>query len=165
MKYILIICALLTQPLAAADGAPELELKGYLSAWTQACTGASCQLPKPGERSRPVSLRLALPSAPGEAAAAHASERLLLPGGGELAVDLNFYAVCPYVGKDAAPAPAAEPCAGRYFQAQVSLSGPAGAFCAAALNAADFAPFPVLMCAGPGPDGLRYGITLHRQPL
>ncbi|OGR76199.1 MAG: hypothetical protein A2X32_02925 [Elusimicrobia bacterium GWC2_64_44] len=161
MKYILIICALLAQPLAAADGAAELELRGYLSAWTQACAGASCQLPKPGERSRPVALRLALPSAPGEAAAAHASEKLLLPGGGELEVDLDFYAVCPYAGKAAAPAP----CAGRYFQAQVSLSGPAGAFCAAALNADDFAPFPVLMCAGPGQAGLRYGVTLHRQPL
>jgi len=165
MKYILIISALLAQPLAAADGAAELALGGYLSAWTQACDGGTCQLPKPGERSRPVALRLALPSAPGEAAAAHTAEKLLLPGGGELAVDLNFYAICPYVGKASAGAPAAEPCAGRYFQAQISLSGPAGAFCAAALNAADFAPFPVLMCAGPGKDGLRYGITLHRQPL
>lgn len=166
MKNILIIAALLlAQPLAAATGEAVLDLRGYLSAWTQACAGASCQLPVPGERSRPVSLRLALPSAPGEAAAAHAAEKLLLPGGGELAVDLNFYAVCPYAGKAAAPAPAAEPCAGRYFQAQVSLSGPAGAFCAAALNADDFAPFPVLMCAGPGKDGLRYGVTLHRQPL
>jgi hypothetical protein len=157
MKNIVIIAALLAQPLSAAVGEPELELKGYLSAWTQECAGASCQLPKPGARNRPVSLRLALPSAPGEAAAAHSSEKLPLPNGAELTADLNFYAVCPYGGR--------ENCAGRYFQAQVSLSGPAGAFCAAALNAADFAPFPVLMCAGPGKDGLRYGVTLHRQPL
>lgn len=158
MKNILFSALLLAQPLAAAADEAALELKGYLSAWTQECAGASCQLPKPGERSRPVSLLLAMPSGPGSAAAAHRSEKLALPGGEELTVDLNFYAVCPYGGgKDG--------CAGRYFQAQVSLSGPAGAFCAAALNPGDFSPFPVLMCAGPGPGGLRYGVTLHRLPL
>lgn len=157
MKSILIIAALLAQPLAAASGEPELELAGYLSAWTQDCSGPSCQLPAPGARNLPVSLRLALPSAPGEAATAGRTERLLLPGGGELTAALKFYAVCPYGG--------AGNCAGRYFQAQVTLSGPAGAFCAAALNPADFAPFPVLMCAGAGGDGRRYGVTLHRQPL
>lgn len=157
MKNILITALLLSQPLAAAVGEPELELKGYVSAWTQDCAGASCQLPRPGERSRPVSLRLALPSAPGQASAAHTSEKLNLPGGGELTADLNLYAVCPYGGKDN--------CAGRYFQAQVLLSGPAGAFCASTVNLADFAPFPVLMCAGPGAGGLRYGVTLHRTPL
>lgn len=158
MKNIIISLALLAQPLAAATGEGPLELKGYLSAWTQDCSGSSCALPKPGERNRPVSLRLALPANPGEAAAAHTSEKLLLPGGGELVADLNLYAICPYGG-----APGS--CAGRYFQAQVSLSGPAAAFCAAALNAGDMDPFPVLMCAAPGRDGLRLGVTLHRQPI
>jgi hypothetical protein len=158
MKNILIAVFLLAaQPITAAVGENELELKGFISSWTQNCAGGACLLPVPGERNRPVTLRLALPTAPGEAAAAHAAEKLLLPGGGELPADLTFYAICPYGGK--------ENCAGRYFQAQVSLSGPAGAFCASALNAADFVPFPVLMCAGSAPDGRRFGITLHRQPL
>lgn len=156
-KIFLAAALLLARPLAAAPGEPEIELKGYLSAWTQDCAGSSCQLPKPGERNRQVSLRLAMPASPGEASAAHAAEKLALPGGGELAAEINFYAICPYGGK--------ENCAGRYFQAQVSLSGPAGSFCAAALNAADFAPFPVLLCAGALPDGRRFGVTLHRQPL
>ncbi|PJA16217.1 MAG: hypothetical protein COX65_03045 [Elusimicrobia bacterium CG_4_10_14_0_2_um_filter_56_8] len=186
MNRILLSVLLLSQPLSAAVAEPELELRGYISAWTQDCAGSSCQLPKPGERNRPVLLRLALPAAPGEAVAAVASERLVLPGGGELQADINFYAICPYVGKSglASPGPlplsggalgeyaergmsAQEPknCAGRYFQAQVSLSGRAGAFCAAALNAVDFTPFPVLICAGAAPDGTRFGLTLHRQPF
>ncbi len=157
MNKLVLAVSLLAQPLAAAVGEPALELKGYLSSWTQDCAGTSCQLPKPGERNRPVTLRLALPAGPGQASAAHASEKLALPGGGELQAELDLYAICPYGSK--------ENCAGRYFQAQVSLSGPAGAFCAASLNAADFAPFPVFMCAGVGADGRRFGITLHRQPL
>ena len=169
MKRVIFIAAsLLAQSLAAtvavsraetldAPPAQVLELKGYLSVWTQDCAGAACQLPKPGERNRQVTLLLAMPAAPGEASAAHASEKLTLPGGGELSADMDFYAVCPYGGKDN--------CAGRYFQAQVFLSGPAGAFCAAALNSADFAPFPVLMCAGTLPGGRRFGLTLHRQLL
>lgn len=157
MNKLILALSLLSQPLAAAVGEPELELKGYLSTWTQDCSGASCQLPAPGERNRPVTLRLALPASPGEASAAHATEKLALPGAGELTADVNFYAICPYGGK--------EDCAGRYFQAQVTLSGPAGAFCAAALNAADFAPFPVLLCAGTAAGGRRFGVTLHRQPL
>jgi hypothetical protein len=155
-KISILLAALLAAPVTAAVGEPELELKGYLSSWTQDCSGAACALPVPGERNLPVSLRLALPSAAGEASAAHDSRKLPLPGG-ELEADLDFYAICPYVGKDA--------CAGRYFQAQVRLAGPAGAFCAAALNAADFAPFPVMMCAGSLPGGRRFGVTLHRQPL
>lgn len=157
MKSIFISALLLAVPALAATG--SLELKGYLSAWTQSCRGKACELPRPGERNRPVSLALGLPSAPGEAAAASREARLLLPGGGELAVDLDLYAVCPYGG-----APGAD-CAGRYFQAQASLSGPAAAFCSAALNEKDFAPFPVLTCAGIAADGTRYGVTLHRQPL
>lgn len=157
MKAIIIIlAALLAQPVAAAVAEPEMQVSGYISSWTQDCAGAACALPVPGERNRPVLLRLAMPSAPGQASAAHASETL--NAGAELLAEMNFYAICPYGG-------APETCAGRYFQAQVSLSGPAGAFCAAALNAADFAPFPVLMCAGTAAGGRRFGVTLHRQPL
>lgn len=157
MKKILIaLAALLAVPVAAAVGEPQLELKGYLSSWTQDCAGSACALPVPGERNVPVTLLLALPAAAGEAAAAHLSKKLALPGG-DLSVELDLYAICPYVGRDA--------CAGRYFQAQARLDGPAGAFCAAALNEGDFSPFPVLMCAGAAPGGRRFGITLHRQPL
>jgi hypothetical protein len=105
----------------------------------------------------PVRLLLARPTAPGEAAAAYTSVKLVLPDGGELPAELNFYAICPYGGKDS--------CAGLYFQAQVSLTGPAGAFCASAFNSGDFSPFPVIMCAGSSAEGKRYGVTLHRQPL
>lgn len=158
MKNIISLSFLLAvQPVAAAVADNGLELAGFVSAWTQDCSGGACRLPVPGERNRPVALRLALPSAPGEAAAAHAAVRLALPGGGELPAELNFYAVCPYGGR--------EGCAGRYFQAQVALAGQAPAFCGASLNAADFAPFPVMMCAGSVPGGLRSGVTLHRQPL
>lgn len=155
-KISIALAALLAAPVTAAVGETELELKGYISAWTQDCSGTSCSLPVPGERNVPVALRLALPASAGEASAAHASEKLALAGG-ELSADLDFYAICPYVGKQA--------CAGRYFQAQVRLDGPAGAFCAAALNAADVSPFPVIMCAGALPGGRRFGLTLHRQPL
>lgn len=148
----------MAQPLAAAEAAPGLELAGYLSAWTQDCPAGVCALPRPGERNRRVSLPLALPGAPGEAAAARAAETLDLGGDGELKAELVFYAICPYGGKG-------DSCAGRYFQAQITLSGPAGAFCASALNADDFSPFPVLMCAGTAPGGRRFGLTLHRNPL
>lgn len=155
----LIICAvyLLSQPLAAASGENGVELTGYVSSWTQDCKGTVCQLPKPGQRNVPVKLHLALPSAPGEASAAYVSVKLALPEEGGLPAELNFYAICPYGGKDG--------CAGRYFQAQVSLSGPAAAFCASAFNEGDFSPFPVIMCAGASAEGKRYGVTLHRQPL
>jgi len=156
MKKIILAALFLARPIAAATGEPGLELKGYISAWTQDCSGASCSLPVPGERNRPVTLRLGLPSAPGEASAARDGEKLALAGG-EISAEMAFYAVCPYAGKDS--------CAGRYFQAQVSIEGPAGAFCSSALNAEDFAPFPVLTCAGPVTNGRRSGITLHRLPL
>lgn len=168
------LAALLVHPVAAAAAGHEmaaltaagsgaapaqvLAITGYLSAWTQDCQGASCALPAPGERNRPVLLRLVMPSAPGEASAAHASETLSLGAAGEILAEINFYAICPYGG-------APGTCAGRYFQAQVSLSGPAGAFCAAAFNAPDFAPFPVLMCAGTSAAGRRFGVTLHRRTL
>jgi len=41
-------------------------------------------------------------------------------------------------------------------------NGPAAAFCAASLNAGDFLPFPVFMCAANPAPGKRLGVTLHR---
>ncbi len=143
---------------AAAGRAEALELSGYVSAWTQDCSGASCALPVPGQRNLPVTLALGEPSSPGQAAAAHSSRVLSLGADGELKAELSFYAVCPYGG-------APGTCAGRYFQAQAVLSGPAGAFCSAALNLEDFLPFPVLTCAGVGQAGRRFGLTFHRKPL
>ncbi|OGR67541.1 MAG: hypothetical protein A2081_06455 [Elusimicrobia bacterium GWC2_61_19] len=155
---IMLLAALLALPAAAAALESDTEISGYLSAWTQDCAGASCALPVPGERNRPVLLRLALPAAPGEVSTVRVSRTLSLGEGLDLPVEITFYAVCPYGG-------APGTCAGRYFQAQAVLSGPAGAFCASALNAADFFPFPVLMCAGTSAGGRRFGVTLHRQPL
>ena len=159
MKAIILFTAtLMAQPLAAGAGGPALGLDGYVSVWTQECPAGVCALPKPGERNHSITLSLAMPASPGEAAAARSSQTLSLGADGELKADLSFYAICPYGGKD-------ESCAGRYFQAQIVLSGPAGAFCASAFNAADFSPFPVMMCAGSAPDGRRFGLTLHRSPL
>ncbi len=147
----------MAQPVCAASGEPAAELAGYISAWTQDCRGSACSLPKPGERNRPVAASLGAPSSPGEAAAASVTETLRL-GEAEIKADITFYAICPYGGKNAT-------CPGRYFQAQISLSGAAHAFCAASVNAEDFMPFPVMMCAGVTPGGARAGITLHRLPL
>lgn len=143
--------------LALPARAAEMELKGYVSSWIQDCTGTSCSLPRPSERNRPVLLRLTLPDSPGQASSAISIQELALPGETALGASLSFFSICPYVGLSG--------CAGRYFQAQAVLTGPAGAFCAAAFNLQDFSPFPVLMCAGSGPGGTRYGLTLHRNPL
>jgi hypothetical protein len=144
--------------MAVPDARPAIALDGYISAWTQDCPGGTCALPAPGERNVPVRLALNLPQAPGEAAAARDSRVLALGEAGEIKADLVFYAVCPYGGEPGA-------CAGRYFQGQITVSGPGGAFCASALDAADISPFPVLMCAGVSPAGKRFGVTLHRRPL
>ena len=151
------LALLLAAPTLAADAESPLELAGFVSAWTQDCAGGSCQLPVPGERSRPVTLSLKLPASTGEATSARASLELALPDGSSLPAEIALYAVCPYGGRDG--------CVGRYFQAQVTLGGPAGAFCASSLNARDFLPFPVTICAGACRDGRRYGITLHRLKL
>ena len=156
-KALLTACLLAASPLYGASPEPGLEIRGYISSWTQDCAGKTCSLPKPGERNRPVILSLGLPSSPGEATSVNTTETLKLPDGSDLSVGLDLFGICPYGGLTG--------CAGRYFQAQVSLSGPAGAFCAAALNPGDFDPFPVLMCAGARPDGTRFGITLHRLPF
>lgn len=185
MTRFLIFCALLFSlpalfcaQLSSFAGGEPLELGGYISAWTQDCTGGKCSLPRPGEVNRPVRLRLGLPSSPGEAAVAGVSEKFVQEAGAELAAEINLYAVCPYVGKNSAAgstqreekSPLSVPlsedkCAGRYFQAQVSLSGVAEAFCSAALNYADLSPWPVLLCAGSARPGQRAGVTLHRRPF
>lgn len=152
-----LLTALLLCAAVPAAAEPPLELAGYISSWTQDCQGASCSLPVPGERNRPLDLRLAPPAEPGQAAVARASETLVLGEHGEIKAELAFYAICPYGGVPGS-------CAGRYFQVQAVLSGPAGAFCSAALNIEDFLPFPVLTCAGAVP-GRRFGITLHRKAL
>ena len=148
-----------------SSGREYLELSGYISSWTQDCSGAKCALPAPTAVNRPVNLRLALPSRPGEASVADAAG--IFPAGpaGELAAEVKLYAICPYAGGGAEPRSSTAACAGRYFQVQVSLSGAAEAFCSAALNAADLAPWPVIMCAGAPRPGLRAGITLHRRPF
>lgn len=153
LSLVLFLAVLAPLPAFAGD----LDLSGYASSWTQDCKGSACSLPVPGERNRPVSLKLGLPGSPGEAASAFLPLELGLGRAGALKVSLSFFAVCPYVGGAGCP--------GRYFQAQAVLSGPAGAFCAGAFNLADFSPFPVLMCAGITPDGTRFGLTLHRTPL
>ncbi|MDA8243935.1 MAG: hypothetical protein M0025_07435 [Elusimicrobia bacterium] len=155
MKALMTISALLlVGPTLAADGEGPLELSGFVSAWTQDCSSGTCGLPAPGEFNRPVTLSIKPPAAAGEAASARASLELALPDGSRLPAEITLYAVCPYGGKDG--------CAGRYFQAQVTLGGRAGAFCASSLNAQDFLPFPVTMCAGSDQNGRRYGVTLHR---
>lgn len=157
MKNIILISAcILFQTLPAAAGGTPLQLSGYVSAWIQDCSGGACQLPAAGQSDVPVKVSLSLPSASGQASAAGASLELALPNGSELPVQIDLYAVCPSTVAG---------CPGRYFQAQVSLSGPAMAFCASSLNAEDFLPFPVVMCAGISADGRRYGVTLHRLPF
>ncbi|MBI5743084.1 MAG: hypothetical protein HY952_00895 [Elusimicrobia bacterium] len=152
-----VFLVLLLPALPVRAGDAGLELAGYVSAWTQDCSGGSCALPVPGQRNVPVRLAVTPPSEPGQASGAHASEKLALGSHGEISVELSFYAICPYGGEPGA-------CAGRYFQAQALVAGPAGASCTVSLNEADFAPFPVLTCAGVAGDR-RFGVTLHRKPL
>lgn len=142
---------------AARAGGESAPVEGYLSVWTQDCPAGACALPQSQAPARKVGFELGLPASAGEARAKTVVEEFDLPGLGLLAVKLSFYAICPYGSSSGCPA--------RYFQAQAELSGPAAAFCAASLNAADFLPFPVLICAGyPRPE-MRLGVTLHRQPL
>ena len=112
-RALLIACLLAARPLYGAMPEPGLEIKGYISSWTQDCAGKTCSLPKPGERNIPVTLSLGLPASPGAASAVSTAQTLKLPDGSDLSVSLDLYAVCPYAGLDN--------CAGRYFQAQVSL--------------------------------------------
>lgn len=130
---------------------------GHLSVWTQDCPGGACAIPQGAAPARTVKFEMALPASAGEARAKTVVEEYDLAGAGRLRVKLSFYSVCPYGSVEGCPA--------RYFQVQAELSGAADAFCAASLNAADFFPFPVFMCAGNYLPGKRLGVTLHRQPL
>ena len=107
---------------------------------------------------------MVLPDGPGQAQRKEVIENFTVAGLGELKVRLVFYAICPY-GAALLKGTAlshAEGCPSRYFQVQAELSGAAAAFCAASLNAGDFLPFPVFMCAASPAPGRRLGVTLHR---
>lgn len=148
-KTALLAVLLLCSP-AAADGV-DLRLSGYLSSWTQEPGG----IPAPAEINVPVRLNLGRPSGPGEARAVFVEKELRSPAGA-LEIRADFFSVCPH--GDAS-------CAGAYFQAKAVLSGPVESLCAAYFNEADFAPFPVMACAGRLPDGRFLGVTLHRVPF
>jgi len=135
---------------AAADGV-DLSLAGYVSSWTQAPGG----IPVPAQVNVPVRLNLGRPSGPGEARAVFV-EKELASSAGPLELRADFFSVCPHGD---------ESCSGTYFQAKAVLSGPVEALCAAYFNEADFAPFPVMACAGRLPDGRFLGVTLHRVPF
>jgi len=151
---------------AAVRAPRSLSLRGFSSSWIQDCT-AGCGLPAGVKKNDPVDLTLALPDVPGEFRAAKFSRTYAFqtPGGGAqppLQVAVSVYAVCPR----GAPASAEDPCPGRYFQAQIELSGAAAAQCGASLNEADAAPFPVMTCgAFLSGKPLRVGVSLHRVPL
>jgi len=170
----------------------KLPLNGYVSVWSQDCsvaddaigrgnrdavspvanlpesvpprqagvTSEPCAIPLPLVKNRAITFELALPQAPGQAQPGTVKEIFSLPEAGELSLTLKFYAVCPY-----AAAKSFGTCPALYFQAQAELAGAAGAFCGAAFNEKDFAPFPVLMCGGGKTRGVRFGITLHRVKL
>ena len=135
--------------------APGISAAGYISVWTQDCTAGACGLPQSVMPARKAAFDMVLPDGPGSAQVKEIWENFTLEGLGELNVRLSFYAVCPFG--------AAEGCPSRYFQVQAELSGAAAAFCAASLNAPDFLPFPVFMCAGVPAPGRRLGITLSRS--
>lgn len=147
--------------LSSAPSAPPsvpaqsvLPLRGLLSVWSQDCAPA-CGLPSALVKNDPVQLDLPLPENPGEFRSVRVQREFQFSGK-TLQVQADFYALCP-PGREAG-------CPGRYFSAQVELSGAAAALCTVSLNSADFSPFPVVACGGPR-DGKRLGVTLHRAPL
>jgi len=137
------------------DGvAPGVSAAGFISLWAQDCSAEQCALPLGLMPARKVAFEMVLPNGPGQAQRKEVIENFTVAGLGELKVRLSFYSICPYG--------ASEGCPSRYFQVQAELSGAASAFCAASLNAGDFLPFPVFMCAANSAPGKRLGITLHR---
>jgi len=158
---------------ATADGAlsPRQEgvyaeqgllLNGYVSVWSQDCSGEQCGIALPLVKNRALDLELPLPQAPGQARSRVIREVFSLAGAGSLSLKLSFYAVCPYAGVEVPAERGPGACSGLYFQAQLDLSGAAEAFCASSLNEKDLAPFPVVMCGGAKTGGTRLGVTLHR---
>jgi len=141
-----------------------LPLSGFVSAWRQDCSNG-CALPAAAGKSEPVALSLDVPMNPGEARTARFEKEFSYGVGGErVHASATFYFVCP---RGAKAVPGSDSCPSRYVQAQIALTGDARAFCAAALNPADAAPFPVLMCAGENlrRPGERLGVSLSRQEL
>jgi hypothetical protein len=136
------------------DAAPGVSAAGFISLWSQDCSAQQCALPQGLMPARKVAFEMVLPNGPGQAQRKEVIENFAVEGLGELKVKLSFYSICPYG--------ASEGCPSRYFQVQAELSGAAAAFCAASLNAGDFLPFPVFMCAADYAPGKRLGITLHR---
>jgi hypothetical protein len=143
--------------------APGVSAAGFISLWSQDCSAEQCALPQGLMPARKVAFEMVLPNGPGQAQRKEVIETFTMPGLGELKVRLVFYSICPYGALPVGTIPGrAENCPSRYFQVQAELSGAAAAFCAASLNAGDFLPFPVFMCAANPAPGKRLGVTLHR---
>ncbi|MFA6318714.1 MAG: hypothetical protein WC943_15000 [Elusimicrobiota bacterium] len=162
-------------PYPGTPAAGALELKGFVSFWTQDCRNG-CGLPKPATASLAVELRLPLPSTSGEASSASFGRKADLGPSSALMAKVTAFAICPRrTGQEGSTtrrdqtgsATSGESCPGRYFQVQVELSGAAEAFCAMSMDEHDLAPFPVLMCAGMSTSEptTRLGVTLHRTAL
>lgn len=152
------LAAVLASPSAAAS---SVDFTGFVTPWRQACA-ASCGLPAGAGPAAAVTFSLVVPDSPGAVSVAKAERSFVVgPGGETLKAVVTAYFVCP---RDARPVPG-DPCPTRFVQAQVALSGAAGAFCGASLNPADAWPFPVLMCAGevPARPGERLGVSLSRR--
>ncbi|MBI3549546.1 MAG: hypothetical protein HY078_10950 [Elusimicrobia bacterium] len=145
---------------APARSSGPLALKGFVSAWTQACVPA-CAVPVPVRKNEAVEASLALPEASGRFRKVHFERTVDIPGASSpLKVSVTMFAVCPAGG-----AGISRGCPNPYVQTQIELSGAVGGFCGAAQSLSDAAPFPVLMCAGADPSGRRVGVTLHRRAL
>jgi hypothetical protein len=141
-----------------------LNLSGHLTPWRQDCTNG-CALPQGAGKAETVAVAVDTPMNPGEARVAKFEKELSYGGAGErVRASATVYFVCP---RSAKPIPGQDSCPTRYLQVQIVLSGDAKAFCAAALNPADAAPFPVMMCAGENlrRPGERLGVSLSREEL
>ncbi len=146
--------------MTAALLAATLSLSGHLTPWRQDCANG-CGLPEPAGKGAAVAAAVETPLTPGEARLARFGEEFALPSGERVRADATVYYLCP---RGAKPVPGGDPCPARYLQVQVVLSGDAKAFCSAALNPADAAPFPVMACAGENlrKPGERLGVSLSR---
>lgn len=150
----------------------RLNLKGFISGWTQYCPGGVCNLPAPEEKNVGTELSINLPDKPGEAGTAGFEKQFAFKNRGAVSLRLTLYAVCPgkrfLISETGGQNNSGKGrCPGMYYQAQIELSGDAQAFCAVSLNESDAIPFPVMMCSGPDAKNPSYrlGITTHRLPL
>ncbi|MBI5884228.1 MAG: hypothetical protein HZB91_14125 [Elusimicrobia bacterium] len=154
---------------ASGQEAQALDLRGFLSFWTQDC-GNGCGLPQPAAPAMPAELSLPLPGRPGEATSARFERQAALGMTSVLQAKVTAFAVCPReTGSATSGGPAARKvsCPDRYFQIQVEVRGEAEVFCGMSMDEHDLVPFPVLMCAGTSKSepSRRVGVTLHRKPL